>query len=326
MKNADFLAKLKQAVNTKTLYVLGAFGAPATASNKNKYSNYLDYNKKRKTMINAASADTFFFDCSGLIKGIIWGWKAEPNTNYGGAKYESNGLADINSLQMIQVCSDATTDFSKIEAGELLWMDGHVGVYMGDGLCIECSPKWNNGVQWSAVSNIGSKAGYNSRKWTKHGHLPFIDYTVEQKFNGQQPVNFIGGEYYGSANGVFAYHAPAGIATVIDFDKNAKHQYHIIGSTFSGFVDESAIENLSMTSYANPTGKATATLPVLVKGTKGEAVKTLKAILRAHGYDVDESEYFDATTDAAVRAMQKATALTVDGSVGQQTWEALIGG
>ena len=28
----------------------------------------------------------------------------------------------------------------------------------------------------TAVGNIGNKAGYNSRKWTKHGKLPYITY------------------------------------------------------------------------------------------------------------------------------------------------------
>ena len=29
----------------------------------------------------------------------------------------------------------------------------------------------------TAVGNIGSKAGYNTRRWTKHGKLPYVDYT-----------------------------------------------------------------------------------------------------------------------------------------------------
>lgn len=45
---------------------------------------------------------------------------------------------------------------------------------------MECSPKWENGVQITALANLGTKAGYNARKWTKWGKLPYIDYTAEE--------------------------------------------------------------------------------------------------------------------------------------------------
>ena len=61
--------------------------------------------------------------------------------------------------------------------GEAVWMSGHIGIYIGDGLAVECSPKWENKVQITAVGNIGSKAGYNTRTWTKHGKLPYVDYS-----------------------------------------------------------------------------------------------------------------------------------------------------
>ena len=60
----------------KTLYVMGCFGAPMTAANKKRYTQNHSYNKAaaRVAMINAATADTFGFDCVNLIKGILWGW------------------------------------------------------------------------------------------------------------------------------------------------------------------------------------------------------------------------------------------------------------
>ena len=61
-----------------------------------------------------------------------------------------------------------------------MWLSGHIGIYIGDGLVVECSPKWENGVQITALANLGTKAGYNARKWTKWGKLPYIDYTAEE--------------------------------------------------------------------------------------------------------------------------------------------------
>ena len=66
MKSTDFIAKLKDiATNHKTLYVMGCFGAPMTAANQKRYTNNHTYNKQaaRTKMINAATADTFGFDC-----------------------------------------------------------------------------------------------------------------------------------------------------------------------------------------------------------------------------------------------------------------------
>ena len=179
MTNTEFVKKLKEAAtNYKTLYVMGCFGAPMNTSNKKRYTNNHEYNRdpKRTAMINAASADTFGFDCVCLIKGILWGWKGDKTKTYGGAGYAVNGVPDIGADSMIKVCSGVSTDFSKLVPGEAVWMEGHIGVYVGDGLAVECTPKWENKVQITACNC--SKSGYNRRNWTKHGKLPYIDYVA----------------------------------------------------------------------------------------------------------------------------------------------------
>ena len=166
------------AKNYKTLYVLGCFGSPMNTKNKDRYCNNQAYNKKasRTEKIKSASADTFGFDCVCLIKGLLWGWDGNTSKTYGGASYASNNVPDIGADQMIKKCKDVSTDFSNIQAGEAVWMEGHIGVYIGGGLAVECTPKWKDGVQITAVHNIGTKSGYNGRKWTKHGKLPYITY------------------------------------------------------------------------------------------------------------------------------------------------------
>ena len=167
---------IKVAKNFKTLYVKGCFGSPLNASNKKRYTANNDYNKKasRKAMINAASADTFGFDCVCLVKGLLWGWTGDKSKAYGGATYGSNGVPDINADAMIKVCKEVSTDFSKIEVGEAVWLEGHIGVYVGNGLAVECTPKWKNNVQITACNC--TKSGYNRRNWTKHGKLPYVIY------------------------------------------------------------------------------------------------------------------------------------------------------
>lgn len=179
----ELAAALKAAAeNYKTLYVLGCFGWPMTQTNKTRVINAQSYNQKpeREAKIRAADGNTFGFDCVNLIKALLWGWDGSTGNSYGGAVYKSNGVPDVNADSMIGLCSEVTTDFSHILPGEAVWMAGHIGVYIGDGLAVECTARWKDGVQITAVHNIGSKAGYNGRSWTKHGKLPYLSYEQEK--------------------------------------------------------------------------------------------------------------------------------------------------
>ena len=182
MKASEFVAKLKAvAQNYKTLYVMGCFGAPLTGGNVSRYCNNHEYNKQaaRTQMIKAAANQNppvFGFDCVCLIKGILWGWNGDASKTYGGASYAVNGVPDIGADTMITKCKGISTNFSNVEVGEALWCSGHIGVYIGGGLAVECSPAFDNDVQITAVKNMGTKSGYNARTWTKHGKLPYIEY------------------------------------------------------------------------------------------------------------------------------------------------------
>ena len=180
MTAEQFIAKAKEAANSKTLYVMGCFGAPMNEKNKKRYSTNNEFNRTYASKILAADGGVFGFDCVCLVKGLLWGWRGDRNAQYGGAVYASNGVPDIGEDAMIKKCSDVSTDFSKIVPGAFLWMKGHCGIYIGNGLAVEATPKWKWKVQITAVANIGPKAGYNSRTWTKWGKLPWIDYTEKK--------------------------------------------------------------------------------------------------------------------------------------------------
>ena len=178
MKAEEFARRLIDcAKNYKTLYIKGCFGAPLSEKNKKRYSTNYDYNKRsdRAAMIMAADEDTFGFDCVCLLKGILWGWCGDKTKEYGGAVYKKDGVPDIGTSEILKACTVTSTDFGNIEIGELVWSEGHVGAYVGDGLVVECSPKWANGVQITACNR--NVSGYNRRNWTKHGKLPWIDYS-----------------------------------------------------------------------------------------------------------------------------------------------------
>ena len=146
MKSMEFVNKaIDIAKNHKTLYVMGCFGAPLTGANVTRYLNNHNYNKQasRQKMIKAAanqSPPVFGFDCVCLMKGIMWGWNGDASRTYGGAGYAINGVPDVNADGMIARCTGVTRNFSNIIPGECVWMAGHVGIYIGNGLAVQCSP------------------------------------------------------------------------------------------------------------------------------------------------------------------------------------------
>ena len=255
MTNIELANKVKDIANNyKTLYVYGCFGAPMNATNKNRYSHNYAYNEQssRINKIRNASADTFGFDCVNLIKGVLWGWNGNVNATYGGARYASNGVPDTNANGMMNYCTGVSRDFSNIQVGEAVHMDGHIGIYIGDGLAVECTPIWKDGVQITAVGNIGRKSGYNTRTWTDHGKLKFVDYisstpsnnnntnNTSTKFNKGDEV-IINGPLYKSSNAA----TPAGNAKnkktkITRIASGAKHPYNTTGDL--GWMDESSIQ------------------------------------------------------------------------------------
>lgn len=185
MTSKTFVERAKLAASVPTLYIKGCFGAPMTDYNKKRYTNNNSYNAApaRKKLIEAADENTFGFDCVCLIKGILWGWNADSSQVYGGAGYKANGVPDFpvdptkNSLGMMDYCDEVSQDFAGIVPGEVLHNPGHAGIYIGNGLAIEATARWKDGVQVTAVANLGNnKKVANSRTWQEHGKLPWVEY------------------------------------------------------------------------------------------------------------------------------------------------------
>ncbi len=177
MTAKELAERCKQlATDYSTLYIMGCFGAPMTAKNRKRYSENYAYNRQadRTAKIQAADENTFGFDCVCMIKGLLWGWRGDNSKVYGGAKYKSNGVPDSGADAMFRKCGEQSEDFSCVEIGEAVWLPGHIGIYIGDGLAVECTPKWADGVQITACNC--KKEGYKTRSWDKHGKLPYVRY------------------------------------------------------------------------------------------------------------------------------------------------------
>lgn len=181
-KNHEYIAELLKIYNNfVTYYAWGAIGSPANKKNRERYN------------VPNAPEESFLFDCSGFAyKALPLGWYGDRKRVYGGAdpaKYPE--LYNCNDI--ISICPYSSSDFSDILPGEVLYMKGHVGIYIGDGKAVECTSKWDNCVLISQVTNIDS--GLNmpyKRKWLRHGRLPFIDYGLEKELQPEYTIARIG--------------------------------------------------------------------------------------------------------------------------------------
>lgn len=124
------------------------------------------------------SNGVYLFDCVCLIKSILWGFNFAIG-GHGGAIYLANGVPDVGANRMITLCNNISYDFNNIDIGEVLWLDGHVGIYIGDRLVVEATTAWESKVVMSYVEADGKRTRNNRYvyKWIKHGTLPFINYT-----------------------------------------------------------------------------------------------------------------------------------------------------
>ena len=104
MKADEFCDKALEYEKLPTLYKLGKF-------------------------MNSYSGKYLLCDCSGLIKGILWGYP------HSGA-YKSNGVPDINADTMIKQCSKTSTNFEHLPVGAIVHMSGHIGIHVGNGVCV----------------------------------------------------------------------------------------------------------------------------------------------------------------------------------------------
>lgn len=180
MNNHELVSKLQNIVdNYNTVYMWGVFGAPVTEKliqeKTRQYPSW--YTTARNAAYRKLIGKNYFgFDCVNVIKGLLWGWTGDNTKAYGGASYAVNGVPDVSANGMLDQLQNISSNFSNIEIGEAVWMDGHIGTYIGNGKVIECTPSWSNNVQVTACGNIGEISGLHTRTWTKHGKLPFVSY------------------------------------------------------------------------------------------------------------------------------------------------------
>jgi len=110
----------------------------------------------------------------GLIKGYLW-----QNEN---GKIICNSNEDKDVSGMIKLCTkQGNINVIPEIQGILVFMDGHVGIYIGNGEVIEA-----RGHSYGVV-----KTKLKDRSWTKWGMLNLISYVEEKAMTKEEKINFI---------------------------------------------------------------------------------------------------------------------------------------
>ena len=198
MKAYDFTRKLIHTSYIDTVYALGFLGQEVTEASiataiKNNPLLAPWYTDEKIRYLLSLKNTRYGFDCICLLKAILWGWDYSNDSMGKGVKYDRT--KDLDTEQMLNICTDISDDFSLIQPGEYLWIPGHAGVYIGNGWAAECTYRWDDGVQLTRVYNVLEKKDDNGRHWTKHGKLPYVEYdyiTKEEKLKETQDAFLYG--------------------------------------------------------------------------------------------------------------------------------------
>lgn len=161
IKQSKLIADLKELANGKSMY-------------RNAYPYNLLY----------WDGTRFWADCVNLYKALFNG-RDIKNKTVGSFQSDLNITDDCTEWGLLSKCKDVSTDFSKLKKGEFrcLYHDGHFGGYLGEELvdtatggivnCVESTPAWLNGIQFSYVDENGYRRQYKGAtarsRWTHHG-------------------------------------------------------------------------------------------------------------------------------------------------------------
>lgn len=145
-------------------YWYGTFGQVSTpilyAQKKKQYPKMYRWTYTKKELNKKVH------DCVGLIKGYLWCDSATDTT----PKYDPK--QDVSANGMLDKCKKKGKIGTIPEVpGVLVFMNGHVGVYIGDGYVIEAK-----GHSYGVV-----KTKLKGRGWKNWGYCPYITYEEPKK-------------------------------------------------------------------------------------------------------------------------------------------------
>ena len=161
--NVDLAEWARQAYAKKWGYVYGTYGEVLNESIlTTKISQFPEQVGENEEFIRQHWLGGRTADCIGLIKGYAW-----FNCETGQIEYRSNGVRDTGSDPMLDMATEkGTIDTMPDIPGIAVWMDGHIGIYVGDGQTIHAA-NTELGVIMTPLAQSG---------WTHWLKIPYISY------------------------------------------------------------------------------------------------------------------------------------------------------
>lgn len=242
-------------------------------------------------------------DCSGLIYSYCGGnARGGDSQLYASSEsgYISNGIPRVHGLG--------------------LHMDGHVGVYIGDGMAVDARND-DEDVCYDTLDYMGWT------QWYKVGAIDYIENGWEQ-FNGDY-YYYENGEYIvdtsRTIDGTTYYFDSKGRSseTPSDTSSKAENSSNSDNSSSNESSDSSSSENTESAENENQEvneadEEKSPEQPVLYRnGDEGEEVSKIQERLKELGYyDGEVTGKFDDATEAAYVKFQEAAGVSVDGISG----------
>ena len=266
------------------------------------------------------------YDCSSLV---ISAWKqagVNLTCTYTGNMYANmvnKGFSDITS----QV--NLATGSGLARGDVLLNVSSHTAMYIGNGQICEATGNENGGITGGQTGDqTGREICINSYRNYPWNYV--LRYVAED--SGSRETQ--SGNITSTNEDTYTVQAGDSLWAIAEKVYGSGAYYtklmNLNGLTNSNIMVGQVLKIKSNTQSVSQPAQSTSStndLPTLRKGSKGEPVRALQALLilrgqklTAYGTDGD----FGSETEIALRAYQKLKGLTVDGICGSDDWKTLI--
>lgn len=266
------------------------------------------------------------YDCSSLV---ISAWKqagVNLTCTYTGNMYANminKGFSDITS----QV--NLATGSGLARGDVLLNVANHTAMYIGNGQICEATGNENGGITGGQTGDqTGREICINSYR-----NYPW-NYVLRYVAEDGGPRETQSGNTTSTDNDIYTVQAGDSLWSIAEKVYGSGTYYTKLmtlnGLTNSNIMVGQVLKIKSNTQSVSQPAQSTSStndLPTLRKGSKGEPVRALQALLILRGqklatYGADGD--FGSETEIALRAYQKLKGLTVDGICGSDDWKTLI--
>ena len=266
------------------------------------------------------------YDCSSLV---ISAWKqagVNLTCTYTGNMYANmvnKGFSDITS----QV--NLATGSGLARGDVLLNVSSHTAMYIGNGQICEATGNENGGITGGQTGDQTSREicinSYRNYPW---------NYVLRYVAEDGGPRETQSGNTTSTDQDTYTVQAGDSLWAIAEKVYGSGAYYTKLmtlnGLTNSNIMVGQVLKIKSNTQSVSQPAQSTSStndLPTLRKGSKGEPVRALQALLILRGqklatYGTDGD--FGSETDIALRAYQKLKGLTVDGICGSDDWKTLI--